>query len=84
VAAEMSKSTRNAAARGAHDVGGLHVAVDDRWIVGVQVIQSVGSLGQALDHLLDWKARITLVVENLLQIRRRSNSSPARTDLASA
>ena len=58
----------DAAVRGSDDVGGLDVSVDDRRLVPVEMVEGGGDLGEIVDHVLERKAGVALLVQHLLEV----------------
>ena len=69
VAGDVEVDEHHSATGALHDVGGLHIAVNDRRIVGVQMVERGGDLREIVDHLLHRKAGVAMVVEHVLQVR---------------
>ena len=68
-ARDVEVDEHDAALRGAHDVGGLHVTVDDGRFMPMQVVERVGDLRQVVDHVLEREPRVALLLEHLLEVR---------------
>ena len=52
----------------AHQVCRFHIAVDDRWFVVMQVIEHVGDDREIVGDVGDRQSRVSLFLEQLLQI----------------
>ena len=65
---EVEVHEHDPAGGGTNQVRRLHVTVDDRWLVGMEVIERLGRLRQVLDDVLERETRGPVGVEEVLQV----------------